>query len=57
MTRVWNTDEKTFAEVFRLAEGLDKWTREWLLPSVVKYLLSYNEQFSRKKLRKSRSKR
>ena len=47
MTRVWNTDEKTFAEVFRLAEGLDKWTREWLLPSVVKYLLSYNEQFSR----------
>ena len=47
MTRVWDTDEETFADVFRLAEGLDKWTREWLLPSVVKYLLSYNEQFSR----------
>ena len=47
MTRVWNTDEETFAEVFRLAAELDKWTREWLLPSVVKYLLSYNEQFSR----------
>ena len=52
MTRVWNTDEKTFAEVFRRAEELDKWTREWLLPSVVKYLLSHNEQFSREAIAK-----
>ena len=52
MTRVWNTDEETFAEVFRLAGEPDKWTRERLLPSVVKYLLSHNEQFSREAIAK-----